>query len=644
MFPRSSGPDSSKPGHGFSFGYGTGLMMEGGLVYASGGSTFGIFSVLPDGTLDLVSETDLGYIYDFVKQGNYVYAACGGSVRVLDVSDPAVPVITATVSSDAYHIAVTPSRAYVGSLNSQVRSYNLADPAHPTFVAPVLNGGGQITGMEVYAGHLFMTQLNDGLTAYELSSPDSPTPVGFADTGVSGALTIQDGTAAVRGAGAEFLDVTDPTHLDVKGAFRSVGMEGMAVVDGVAYIAAGSLQALDLGEMTNPAPLASLPAFAGGLDLHVLGDHLVLRLPSSVEVISIADPLAPVGVASIPFGTTRGMDVANGYAYVVDTSGFHVVDLGTPSAPVEVGTVTGSFPWDVVATGNRVYASRYGETAVFDVSTPNAPTNLGESALGIFAEAFTASGNTVYFSESFEGSGTVSAYDFTDPGNPSFFDGWFGSTVSQVAVLGDDLVLGSPTSLLRVDGATFETIESVGECAFGTEGIHVAGDGNLFSWYGSYHAFASSPALEYVSSGSTPAGGVRGLATSDDHVFVTDSGGLYVIERPCAPSAVPAPSGLTLGTLRAAPNPTSGATWFSLPASVSGTTPGSEIGATTALTLEIFTVDGRLVRSLSTNNIRSRSIYWDGRDENGRPVATGVLLARWRGSDGSGSTSVRVLR
>ena len=115
-----------------SLGYGTGLEVEGDVVYASGGSTLGIFTILPDGTFDVVSQTNLGYIQNFAKQGDYIYAACGSLLRVLDVSNPAAPVITASVSSDAYHIAVTPSRAYVGSLNSQVRSYNLADPAHPT--------------------------------------------------------------------------------------------------------------------------------------------------------------------------------------------------------------------------------------------------------------------------------------------------------------------------------------------------------------------------------------------------------------------------------------------------------------------------------------------------------------------------------
>ena len=630
-----------------SLGYGTGLEVEGDVVYASGGSTLGIFTILPDGTFDVVSQTNLGYIQNFAKQGDYIYAACGSLLRVLDVSNPAAPVITASVSSDAYHIAVTPSRAYVGSLNSQVRSYNLADPAHPTFAAPVLSGGGQISGMEVYAGHLFITQYNDGLFAYDVSSPDSPTQVGFADTGVSGSLAIVDGIAAVAGAGTEFFDVTDPTNLVPKGTFRTVGAVGMAVADGVAYVAAGTLQALDLGDVVNPPVIGSSPAYANGNDLHTIGDYLVLRLSNSVEVVSIADPMNPTGVASIPFDVVRGLDVSNGHAYVVDRNGFYVVDMGDPETPVVVGTVAGSFPYDVVATGNRVYASLYSNTVVFDVSNPIAPINLGESDLGTFAESFTASGNMAYFGEQFEGSGWIAAYDFTDPSNPSYSDEWHGDIVSRAVVSGNELIVGTLTSLRRIDATTLSTIDVVGDCPFGGDGIHVADDGSIFAWNGSYHSFGVVPTLEYVSSGSTPAGDLRSLTTSDDYVFATDSGGLYVTQRPCAPSAVPTPVLSTLGALRAAPNPTSGATSFSLPAFANGiASDGSaeNLGTASAFVLDLFTVDGRLIRSLSTDDLRSRSILWDGRDASGRKVPAGVILARVHGPAGTATTSVRILR
>lgn len=84
------------------------------------------------------------------------------------------------------------------------------------------------------------------------------------------------------------------------------------------------------------------------------------------------------------------------------------------------------------------------------------------------------------------------------------------------------------------------------------------------------------------------------------------------------PGASDAPP-LALGIARVTPNP------FNL-----GTTLWLDVPRTDHLTLRVFDLRGRLVRTLWQGSLApgQHPISWDGRDETGRPVAKGVYLAR----------------
>ena len=64
--------------------------------------------------------------------------------------------------------------------------------------------------------------------------------------------------------------------------------------------------------------------------------------------------------------------------------------------------------------------------------------------------------------------------------------------------------------------------------------------------------------------------------------------------------------------------------------------------------MEILDLGGRRVRSIvSEGTAGAREIVWDGRDENGRPVAAGVYLARLHGAadsrDAEGGAVLRLI-
>jgi flagellar hook assembly protein FlgD len=77
-----------------------------------------------------------------------------------------------------------------------------------------------------------------------------------------------------------------------------------------------------------------------------------------------------------------------------------------------------------------------------------------------------------------------------------------------------------------------------------------------------------------------------------------------------------------------------------------GTNIGFSLAKPSAVTLEIYDLAGRKVRSLESGDLRAGDhlIRWDGRNEAGRRVASGVYFARLQSSFGVESKSLNIIR
>jgi flagellar hook assembly protein FlgD len=55
-------------------------------------------------------------------------------------------------------------------------------------------------------------------------------------------------------------------------------------------------------------------------------------------------------------------------------------------------------------------------------------------------------------------------------------------------------------------------------------------------------------------------------------------------------------------------------------------------------TLQVYSATGRLLRTLDANDLSDGTTSWDGRDDSGRPLATGVYWIRRLDPRASGGT------
>jgi hypothetical protein len=139
----------------------------------------------------ITDNVALNQPYQIIGSGNYVYvAACGtddpsGRFTVMDVSDPASPVVAGSINITGCpdSVALSGNYAYVGSYNNNVlTAVNVSDPASPAVVGsvsdPRFNGP---TSLSISGSLVYSVGTNSdpgNLTLVDVATPSNPVVIG----------------------------------------------------------------------------------------------------------------------------------------------------------------------------------------------------------------------------------------------------------------------------------------------------------------------------------------------------------------------------------------------------------------------------------------------------------------------------------
>jgi len=149
-----------------------------------------------------------------------------------------------------------------------------------------------------------------------------------------------------------------------------------------AYVAAeSSLSVVDISNPSAPVQVgcADTPGDAKGV--YVTGGYVYVAAGSSGLLIMSGDPFMPflIDYYDTP-GYAIGVYVTGGYAYVADdSSGLRIIDVNNPAAPIEVGYYnTPGSARDVYVSGGYAYVVDNDlNLRIIDVSNPAAPIEVG---------------------------------------------------------------------------------------------------------------------------------------------------------------------------------------------------------------------------------------------------------------------------
>lgn len=255
-----------------------------------------------------------------------VLSAGYGGLQVVDFSNPSQPVRLGSLLLEqgfASVVALRGDRAYVGLRSANgpggtLREVDVSNPAQPMAGSGVeFSGYPQVIAPTEDGRHLLVGIMPGGLEVVTVEGPDAPRSVGRYATGEGAGIAVV-GTRVFLAAGESglhLLDLTDPAQPTRLGIYAPEGrVQDVAVRGAMAFVTRGFLGGLDVVDISDPGSprrLAQIPLQGGGGVILEGERHLYVQNFSSnagfqaggVSVVDIADPAAPRVVGRAGLGT-----------------------------------------------------------------------------------------------------------------------------------------------------------------------------------------------------------------------------------------------------------------------------------------------------------------------------------------------------
>jgi len=206
--------------------------------------------------------------------GNTMYVGTDQSLLVVDISNPAAPTLTNSITGAVNALSIWGNYLYVGTTDGHLITYNIAQPASPVQVstqtlptaAVVMRAGNNL---------LFVADDISGLLTYSLANPGTPAMVSqFLSAGAVGDLALDGNLALLATAdqGLVIADVTNPAQpvqvgqgiVPAYGGIPASAMaDGITLLNKVAYVGtwqdAGFLYGFDYSTAAHPRLVSVMP-------------------------------------------------------------------------------------------------------------------------------------------------------------------------------------------------------------------------------------------------------------------------------------------------------------------------------------------------------------------------------------------------
>lgn len=640
-----------------------------------------------------------------VTRGSYAYLAeSDQGFRVIMISDPGnlITVSTLDTPGQALDLAVSGRYLYVADGWGGLVVADVGVPAHP-FMLGAVPLPDQAVGVAISGAIGYVAARTSGLLVVDTSDPANPQIFGQAlMPGIAEDVAVQQNLAYVADglAGLQIVDVTDPAQPTVIGSI-AVGdaVTGVSVVGSRAYLAGGAsgLHVIDVSDPSSPRAVARLDAHGNVRRVIARNDYAYVSNNLSGFGFQIADLSSneqPGVLESLMLPGGQYMTAQGDYAYLADfnTNTLRIVDISSPTSFRLVSELSGT-PWinGISIAGHLVYLACLDRVEVVDVSDPEVPIHVSSIDIGggtALPPVGAESGPYVYVLANYGGVGDIFTYDMSDPSRPLRVDEEFIYDGPWCATrTGTSLCLANHHSFSIYDVSNPAHPVAEGELGTGEWDPTSIAAANGYAYVG--FIWSGSPGIRVLRVegqptfvGTMPLGSNFGMAVSGDRLYTLDGSGysgpmrvidvadgshpriagelpgswwligagsqhavlwgstLYTLDL------VPAQCGPVSGTeLMEALQPTILRVWPN-PAGREGVTLRLVSDRGGPMRLAIHDAAGRLVRRILDGVVAPGMVEWrwDGRDESGRPVASGTYFVNSAGAGRSDRRALIILR
>jgi hypothetical protein len=623
-----------------------------------------------------------------VFAAGYLYvAASGGGLEIMDVSAPANPTKVGAYHTPGNAVAVSLSGnyAFVADETGGLRVIDVVDTANPVEIGSETTSV-TVTGVTVQGNYAYLSG-DIALVIVDVSTPSSPTVVGSYDlTGNTAAVAVDgDYAFVVHTSHLLSFDVQDRVNPQYLDAGLVDGGRGVVLDGGHAFVPSQS--GMRIFDVTDPGQVAYTGTAGGrhGYDVDIVGNLAYVAYGiGGFDIRDIADATTPLTVFDGDEGWKQGVAVAvvGDNAYVAaEENLLKVVDVSNPSDVVEIGNMTfvpSHLPLSVTAvasTGDYAYVAQapFGfagvDIEIVNVADPTNPVhaatyNDANNLVGV--TAMQVVGDLLYTVK--DGFG-LRIYDVSTPLAPFPAANYNSGSATACAVDGQVTYLALNAGVFVLDTSASPTITKIGE--YITPGsaaslaldpvddrLYVADDGS-----GLLVLDVSTPSTPVKLGDVTSFTTARDVAVSGGFAYVAGTNEIHIIDvsDPSAPVEAGAFDKTSGGALRVLTRGNDvfvlerNAGLYSLAnngiataarkpvirhrAVLEQNTPNPFnprtvirywIESSGPVRLNVYDVRGRLVRTLVDAEQNGRtvpySVVWDGRDNAGEAVASGVYF------------------
>ncbi len=584
-----------------------------------------------------------GYAMGLDISNDFAYITLAGNgFQVIDVQDPENPVLLGSCDTPAFAFKVTvrDSLAYVSDLSSGLQIINVADPLDPFIIS------GYDTQSKVYNAKIidtiaYLADWINGLTILDISDPYDPQFISNYNT--SGKVTdiYISGTNAYLADGRYGLHTVDISDLGSPffvGFYDSPGITNSVVIDGdLAYLAEQDLQVIDISDPEDQILIGHL-ASTESLEKMVISDNILFST-KDLNIIDLDNPYDPFLISSLGIPGPSNIAISGNVVYSVYYSDFLVIDVNDLENPdILTNFETPGSSNDIQISDNIAYiADGNSGLSVIDIGQPQNPSLLGTCDTPGYADCIALQGNYAFIGDQEMG---LQIIDIIDLENPVLLNNYEGA-VYRVIVSGSNIFLQKSTGEIRIvdigdpeNPYLVSTIQSPNDHSFLKSDLLIHEDMLIFAdnnWNEIFFYDISNPSYpEFISSYRWNRI-ILDMKIYEQYLVTTNNDyGLSILDLEDI-TFLNDENIISLDNqLSNFPNPFRASTTISF-----------NVTQTSGfVTLNIYNIKGQKVKTFdclecsdaftAASTRLKHSITWDGKNESGKPVSSGIYFINLR--------------
>ncbi len=364
-----------------------------------------------------------------IRNGDLILITCQDEGLVIaDISNPDQPTLLhiLDISSQAQDVALQGDLLAVSNEDGLIQFYTMVTPR-------IFEPRGSIQAQVSYHrklsfhnGLLLCNGFGHGLGVINVEDPDSPFVQGrqYSSLGLISAYTVVADRLVAANRMVDLVDFSQPElppllgSVPVSGRIRNVALYG-----DFAYVSNedDGLRVVDMRDLSSPTVTTIYSDLVAG-DIGVRGDYLyVTGVTHEVDVYSLNDPAFPTHVSSVSGDAAEHLSFHENLMILSGYDRLHIYDLSIPHAPEHLAFRIIDGLSQATIQGQYLYAvtGREAGLLVWDISNLSNPHQVSSYTNEYFVpEGVVAQGDYLYVSNDVNRRGFV-VLDISDPMNIS---------------------------------------------------------------------------------------------------------------------------------------------------------------------------------------------------------------------------------